>query len=155
MQHVQEEHKMRLKAEKHKCLQEERCRRMEEQEKSDEDMEVPQTIEEILVFKSERAQMFSVDPDTVAQPVTVGEEKEKQNNVPFFGTKNPLSLYGKSRYRERITTDMKNCVNEMPVVSKQKQQASNSERESTLLISCFLRKNCSYLGSYNVALSKK
>ncbi|GFQ88913.1 hypothetical protein TNCT_688631 [Trichonephila clavata] len=32
MQHVQEEHKMRMKAAKQKCLQEERCKRMEEQQ---------------------------------------------------------------------------------------------------------------------------
>ncbi|GFQ89761.1 hypothetical protein TNCT_542601 [Trichonephila clavata] len=75
-----EEHKMRMKAEKQKCLQEERCKRMEEQkqflkQKSDEDREVPQAIEKVLVFKGERAQMLSVNPDAVAQPVTVGEGK--------------------------------------------------------------------------------
>ncbi|GFQ88005.1 hypothetical protein TNCT_337861 [Trichonephila clavata] len=72
MQQVQEKHKMRMKAEKQKCLQEERCKRMEEQKqflkgKSDEDMEVPQAIEKVLVFKGERAQMLSVNPDAVAQ----------------------------------------------------------------------------------------
>ncbi|GFQ75589.1 uncharacterized protein TNCT_696391 [Trichonephila clavata] len=80
MQQVQEKHKMRMKAEKQKCLQEERCKRMEEQnqflkEKSDEDMEVPQAIEKVLVFKGERAQILSVNPDAVAQPVIVGEGK--------------------------------------------------------------------------------
>ncbi|GFR22371.1 uncharacterized protein TNCT_294671 [Trichonephila clavata] len=80
MQQVQEKHKMRMKAEKQKCLQEERCKRMEEQkqffkQKSDEDMEVPQTIEKVLVFKGERAQMLSVNPEPVAQPVIVGEGK--------------------------------------------------------------------------------
>ncbi|GFQ90823.1 uncharacterized protein TNCT_609151 [Trichonephila clavata] len=53
---------------------------MEEQKqflmgKSDEDMEVPQAIEKVLVFKGERAQMLSVNPDAVAQPVIVGEGK--------------------------------------------------------------------------------
>ncbi|GFR30035.1 hypothetical protein TNCT_26811 [Trichonephila clavata] len=84
MQQVQEEHKMRMKAEKQECLQEEKCKRMEEQkqflnekqEKSDEDMEIPQTIEEVLVFKGERAQMLSVNPDAVAQPVVVGEGRK-------------------------------------------------------------------------------
>ncbi|GFW58397.1 hypothetical protein TNCV_2635671 [Trichonephila clavipes] len=82
MLHVQEEYKMRMKAEQ-KRFQEERCKIMdeqnqllnEEQEKQDEDMKVPQAIEKVLVFKSERVQIFSVDPDAVAQPVTVEEEK--------------------------------------------------------------------------------
>ncbi|GFY54481.1 hypothetical protein TNIN_250091 [Trichonephila inaurata madagascariensis] len=82
MRHVQEKHKMRMKAEQ-KCLQEERCKVMEEQkqflneeqEKSDEDMEVPQAIEKVLVFKSERTLMLSVDQDAVTQPVVIGQEK--------------------------------------------------------------------------------
>ncbi|GFU46813.1 hypothetical protein TNCV_434891 [Trichonephila clavipes] len=80
-QHV-EEHKMRMKAEQ-KRFQEERCKIMEEQnqllneeqEKSNEDMELPQAIQKVLAFKSERAYMLSGDPDAVAQPVAVGEEK--------------------------------------------------------------------------------
>ncbi|GFX19614.1 hypothetical protein TNCV_2075221 [Trichonephila clavipes] len=83
MRHVQDEHKMRMKAEEQKHFQEERCKRMdeqnqllnEEQEKSEEDIEVPQAIKKVLVFKSEQAQMLSVDPDAVAQLVTVEEEK--------------------------------------------------------------------------------
>ncbi|GFW22693.1 hypothetical protein TNCV_2765051 [Trichonephila clavipes] len=47
----------------------------EEQEKPREDMEVSQEIEKVLAFKSERAQMLSVDPDVVAQTVAVEEEK--------------------------------------------------------------------------------
>ncbi|GFY53132.1 hypothetical protein TNIN_187281 [Trichonephila inaurata madagascariensis] len=81
MRHVQEEHKMRMKEQKR--FQEERCKRMdeqnhllnEEQEKSNEDMEVPQAIEKILVFKSERAQILSVDPDAVVQPVAVRKKR--------------------------------------------------------------------------------
>ncbi|GFR01754.1 hypothetical protein TNCT_457441 [Trichonephila clavata] len=38
-------------------------------------MEVPQAIEKILVFKGERVQMLSVNPDAVPQPVIVEEEK--------------------------------------------------------------------------------
>ncbi|GFS47983.1 hypothetical protein TNIN_140011 [Trichonephila inaurata madagascariensis] len=50
----------------------------DKQEKlSDEDMEVPQAIEKVLVFKSEQVQMLSVNPDAVTQPVTVEEEKEE------------------------------------------------------------------------------
>ncbi|GFQ85908.1 hypothetical protein TNCT_708501 [Trichonephila clavata] len=75
-----EKHKRRMKAEKQKCLQEERCKRMKEQKrflkgKSNEDMEVPQAIEKVLVSKGERAEMLSVNPDAVAQPVTVGKER--------------------------------------------------------------------------------
>ncbi|GFS45440.1 splicing factor 3B subunit 2 [Trichonephila inaurata madagascariensis] len=44
-------------------------------EKSDEDMELPQTTEKVLPLESERAKMLSVGPDAVAQPVTVTEEK--------------------------------------------------------------------------------
>ncbi|GFS58832.1 splicing factor 3B subunit 2 [Trichonephila inaurata madagascariensis] len=44
-------------------------------EKSDEDMELPQTTEKVLPLESERAKMLSVGLDVVAQPVTVPEEK--------------------------------------------------------------------------------
>ncbi|GFY76799.1 uncharacterized protein TNIN_89671 [Trichonephila inaurata madagascariensis] len=44
-------------------------------EKSDEDMELPQTTEKILPLESERAKMLSVGPDALAQPDTVREEK--------------------------------------------------------------------------------
>ncbi|GFT41884.1 uncharacterized protein TNCV_1667381 [Trichonephila clavipes] len=43
-------------------------------EKSDEDMELPQAIER-APLESEQAQMLSVGPDAMAQPVTVLEEK--------------------------------------------------------------------------------
>ncbi|GFU85243.1 retrovirus-related Pol polyprotein from transposon 297 [Trichonephila clavipes] len=53
MRHVQEEHKISMKAEEQRRCEEERCKRMdeqnqllnEEQEKSDEDMEIPRAIE--------------------------------------------------------------------------------------------------------------
>ncbi|GFR03191.1 splicing factor 3B subunit 2 [Trichonephila clavata] len=59
---------------------------MEEQKqflkgKSDEDMEVPQAIEKVLVFKGERAQKLSVNPDAVAQPVIVGEGKSLSRDL--------------------------------------------------------------------------
>ncbi|GFQ91047.1 hypothetical protein TNCT_390591 [Trichonephila clavata] len=38
-------------------------------------MEVPQAIKKVLVFKGERAQMLSVNPDAVTQLVIVWEEK--------------------------------------------------------------------------------
>ncbi|GFY17325.1 DUF1758 domain-containing protein [Trichonephila clavipes] len=44
-------------------------------EKSDEDMELPQTTERFIPLESERAKMLSVGPDAKAQPVTVPEEK--------------------------------------------------------------------------------
>ncbi|GFX01626.1 hypothetical protein TNCV_3971261 [Trichonephila clavipes] len=95
MRHVQEKHKRSMKTEEQKCLPEERCKRMneqnqllnKEQEKSDEDMEVPQAIEKVLVFKSEQVQMFSADPDAVAQPVAVEEEKglsRDSSDVPLI-----------------------------------------------------------------------
>ncbi|GFW43470.1 arm_2 domain-containing protein [Trichonephila clavipes] len=44
-------------------------------EKSDEDRELPQATERVIPLESERAKMLSVGPDTMAQPVTVPEEK--------------------------------------------------------------------------------
>ncbi|GFT70878.1 ecotropic viral integration site 5 ortholog [Trichonephila clavipes] len=45
---------------------------------SDEDMEVPQSIEKVLAFKSERVQTLSVDPDAVVQTVAVEEERDER-----------------------------------------------------------------------------
>ncbi|GFS54459.1 uncharacterized protein TNIN_289761 [Trichonephila inaurata madagascariensis] len=50
---------------------------------TDEDMEVPQAIEKILVFKSEQVEMLSVDSDGIAQPIVVEEEKSL-SNVPLI-----------------------------------------------------------------------
>ncbi|GFQ82426.1 putative splicing factor 3b subunit 2 [Trichonephila clavata] len=44
-------------------------------------MEVPQAIEKVLVFKGERAQMLSVNPDDVAQPVIVGGKRRKRKKL--------------------------------------------------------------------------
>ncbi|GFS46946.1 hypothetical protein TNIN_63461 [Trichonephila inaurata madagascariensis] len=89
---------MRMKAEKQKRFEEERCKKMDEQnqllnedkEKSDEDIEVPQAIEKVLVFKSEQAQMLSVDPDVVEQPVAV-EEKKGLSNVLFISDEEEIA----------------------------------------------------------------
>ncbi|GFX29976.1 uncharacterized protein TNCV_2616881 [Trichonephila clavipes] len=43
--------------------------------KSDEDMKLPQATEKVLPLESERAKMFSVGPEAVAQPVPVPEEE--------------------------------------------------------------------------------
>ncbi|GFY68755.1 hypothetical protein TNIN_318191 [Trichonephila inaurata madagascariensis] len=82
MQHAHEEHKMRMKAEQ-KRFQEERCKKVDEQNQSlseeqknvSKEVEVPQKIEKVLVFKSERALILNVDPDAVAQYVAVEDEK--------------------------------------------------------------------------------
>ncbi|GFV53035.1 hypothetical protein TNCV_4643941 [Trichonephila clavipes] len=60
---------MRMKEER-ECLPEERCKKADE---------------EVFVFKSERAQLLSVDPNAVEQPVAVEEEKglsRDSSNVP-------------------------------------------------------------------------
>ncbi|PRD33760.1 UNVERIFIED_CONTAM: Splicing factor 3B subunit 2, partial [Trichonephila clavipes] len=44
-------------------------------EKSDEDIELPQTTERVIPLDSERAKMLSLGPDAVAQPVAVPKEK--------------------------------------------------------------------------------
>ncbi|GFX62244.1 hypothetical protein TNCV_3306181 [Trichonephila clavipes] len=77
--------------EEQKCLPEERCKRMneqnqllnEEQEKlSDEDMELyPQAIEKVLVFKGEQVQQRSADQYAVAQSVAVEEKKRKKHQL--------------------------------------------------------------------------
>ncbi|GFY06713.1 hypothetical protein TNCV_3525691 [Trichonephila clavipes] len=64
----------------------------EEQEKSDEDMNVSQEIE-VLVLKSEHAQLLSADPDAVAQPVAVEEEKNlprDSSNVPLISAEDEI-----------------------------------------------------------------
>ncbi|GFX30890.1 hypothetical protein TNCV_4145981 [Trichonephila clavipes] len=69
-------------------------------------MEVPQAIEKVLVFKSEQVQMLSADPDAVAQPVAVEEEKkETPVNVRKDKAKggfNPIIL---SKEREDLDDD--------------------------------------------------
>ncbi|GFV51532.1 hypothetical protein TNCV_3260721 [Trichonephila clavipes] len=88
---------MRMKAEQQKHFQEERCKRMdvqnqllnEEQEKPDEDIEVPQAIEKIIVFKREQAQILSMEPDAVAQTVTV-EKKKGLSNVLLISAKDEI-----------------------------------------------------------------
>ncbi|GFY48951.1 uncharacterized protein LOC102076250 [Trichonephila inaurata madagascariensis] len=43
-------------------------------EKSDEEMELPKETEKVRPLESERAYMLSMDPEAVAQPVTVEED---------------------------------------------------------------------------------
>ncbi|GFT37402.1 hypothetical protein TNCV_1211981 [Trichonephila clavipes] len=65
---------MRMKKEQ-KCLPEERCKKADE---------------EVLVFKSERTQILNVDPDALAQPVAVEEEKNlsrDSSNVTLISDK--------------------------------------------------------------------
>ncbi|GFR00895.1 hypothetical protein TNCT_180571 [Trichonephila clavata] len=64
----------------------------EKQEKSEENMEMPRAIEKVLVFKGERAQMLSVNPDAVAQPAIVGEEKVDVIRDEVKDDINPASL---------------------------------------------------------------
>ncbi|GFR24331.1 hypothetical protein TNCT_378791 [Trichonephila clavata] len=122
MQQVQEEHKMRMKAEKQKCLQEERCKRMEEQkqflnekqEKSDEDIEGTSSNREVLVFKGERAQMLSVNPDAVAQLVIVGEGKglsRDSSKVPLIPANNEMCEGKEETLVDVIRDEVKDDIN--------------------------------------------
>ncbi|GFS99383.1 hypothetical protein TNCV_1601871 [Trichonephila clavipes] len=72
--------------EEHKCLPEERCKIMNEQNQLlnkeqekllDEDMEVLQAIEKVLVSKGEQVHTRSADRYTVAQSVVVEKENEE------------------------------------------------------------------------------
>ncbi|GFW43629.1 uncharacterized protein TNCV_4769801 [Trichonephila clavipes] len=125
MRHVQEEHETSMK--KQKCLPEERCKRMneqnqllkEEEEKfSDEDMEVTQAIEKVLVSKSEQIQTRSTDQYVVAQSVV---EKEKEEiSVDVIKDKdesNPVMLS-----KERIDFDEDEIEEEKLKLSKRKRK---------------------------------
>ncbi|GFY70110.1 hypothetical protein TNIN_455511 [Trichonephila inaurata madagascariensis] len=71
-----------------------------EQEKSDEDMEVPQAIKKVLVFKSEQVQMLSADLDAVSQPVAVEEEKGLSRNsssVPLISAEDETRMKEKKK----------------------------------------------------------
>ncbi|GFY70962.1 uncharacterized protein TNIN_239621 [Trichonephila inaurata madagascariensis] len=128
MRHVQEKHKISMNTEEQKCLPEERCKRMneqnqllnEEQERlSDEDMEVPQAIEKVLALRSEQVQMLSADPDAVAQPVTVEEEKNSSrdsSNVP--------SIFSKDETKERVDSDDDKIEEETPKLPKKLKELS-------------------------------
>ncbi|GFU70309.1 hypothetical protein TNCV_2106481 [Trichonephila clavipes] len=100
MRHAQEKHKMRMKKEQ-KCLPEERCKRMneqnqllsEEQEKlSDEDMEVPQAIEKVFVFRT----LISAEDETYEEkgetPVDVIKDKAKGDVDPVILSKQQVDL---------------------------------------------------------------
>ncbi|GFY49063.1 uncharacterized protein TNIN_487611 [Trichonephila inaurata madagascariensis] len=72
-------------------------------EKSDEDMELPQTTEKVLPLESERAKMLSVGPDAVAQPVTVTEEK---------GLPRVLLIFANEMYEETSVDVIKETAKE-------------------------------------------
>ncbi|GFV05580.1 hypothetical protein TNCV_227911 [Trichonephila clavipes] len=89
IRHVQEEHKMRMKEEQ-KCLPEERCKKADE---------------EVLAFKSKRAQILRMDPDAVAQPVAVEKTKglsRDSSNVP------PISAEDKTHESNCLRDNSKN-----------------------------------------------
>ncbi|GFV96429.1 uncharacterized protein TNCV_2870061 [Trichonephila clavipes] len=110
---------------KQKCLPEERCKRMneqnqllnEEEEKfSDEDMEVTQAIEKVLVSKGEQIQTRSTDQYAVAQSVVVEKEKE-EISVVIKGKdeSNPVILS-----KERMDFDKDEIEEEKPKLTKRK-----------------------------------
>ncbi|GFR22734.1 hypothetical protein TNCT_392561 [Trichonephila clavata] len=55
-------------------------------------MELHRATEKVLLFKSERAKILSVDPNAVAQPVAIGEEKAKEDINPVILNKEPVIL---------------------------------------------------------------
>ncbi|GFT13468.1 uncharacterized protein TNCV_2515171 [Trichonephila clavipes] len=126
MRHFQEEHETSMK--KQKCLPEERCKRMneqnqllnEEEEKfSDEDMEVTQAIEKVLVAKAEQIQTRSTDQYAVAQSVVVEREKE-EISVDVINDKdesNPVILS-----KERIDFDEDEIEEEKLKLPKRKRK---------------------------------
>ncbi|GFX63145.1 uncharacterized protein TNCV_4191801 [Trichonephila clavipes] len=126
MRHLQEERKTSMKVEQ-KCLPEERCKRMneqnqllnEEEEKlSDEDVEVTQAIEKILVSKGEQVQTCSADQYAVSQSVVVEKEKGKIS-VDVIKDKDDLNPVILSK--ERIDFD-KDEIEEKPKLPKRKRK---------------------------------
>ncbi|GFR02315.1 hypothetical protein TNCT_348081 [Trichonephila clavata] len=88
-----EEHKMRMKAEKQKCLQEERCKRMEEQKQ----------------FLNE-----NVNPDAVTQPVIVGEGKglsRDSSRVPLIPADNEMCEGKEETPIDVIRDEVKDDIN--------------------------------------------
>ncbi|GFY62810.1 uncharacterized protein TNIN_112791 [Trichonephila inaurata madagascariensis] len=100
-------------------------------EKSDEDMELPQTTEKVLPLESERAKMLSVGPDAVAQPVTVTEEK---------GLPRVLLISANEMYEETSVDVIKETAKEdtNPVVlSKEPVNLDDDEIEEVKQKVCF------------------
>ncbi|GFY48835.1 splicing factor 3B subunit 2 [Trichonephila inaurata madagascariensis] len=73
-------------------------------EKSDEDMELPQTTEKVFPLESERAKMLSVCPEAVAQPVTVPEEKglPREDINPVVLSKEPVNLDDEIEVKQKV-----------------------------------------------------
>ncbi|GFV08504.1 uncharacterized protein TNCV_2937201 [Trichonephila clavipes] len=151
IRHVQEERKTSMKEEQ-KCLPE-RCKRtMNEQNKllneepekfSDEDMEVPQAIEKILVFKGEQVQTRSADQYAVAQSVAVEKEKEEisVDVIKDKGDFNPVILS-----KERIDFDEDEIEEEKSKLPKRKRKnlsrmtVAESQQKVNLKASSNMRK---------------
>ncbi|GFQ97712.1 hypothetical protein TNCT_186061 [Trichonephila clavata] len=110
-------------------------------EKLNEDIELPQTTENVLLFKSECAKILSADPGAVTQPVAIGKKKGLSRdsfNVP--PTPADDEMYEK---REETSVDV--------IKNKAKEDAnpvcvnSNLNVSSNVILvphhSCFKRKN--------------
>ncbi|GFR05007.1 hypothetical protein TNCT_498982 [Trichonephila clavata] len=133
--------------EKELILEKERCKIMheqkqflnEEQEKLDEDIELPQPTENVLPFKSERAKMLSVDPGAVAHPVAIGEEKHLSRdsfNVPLISADDEM-------YEEKEETSV-NVIKDKEDVNPVCVNSNLKISSNVILVphhSCFKRKN--------------
>ncbi|GFY76166.1 uncharacterized protein TNIN_498501 [Trichonephila inaurata madagascariensis] len=87
-----------------------------------EDMELSPGTEKVLPLKSERAHMFSVVSDAVAQPVTVGEKK----GLPRNSSCEPLISAG----------EMSDIEPEKSKLSKRKLKKSGRMTVEMSLVSC-------------------
>ncbi|GFS28143.1 hypothetical protein TNIN_202601 [Trichonephila inaurata madagascariensis] len=79
-------------------------------EKSDEGMGLPKGTEKVRPLESERVYMLSMDPEAVAQPVTV----EEDNCLPRDSSNEQL-----------ISTDEMREIEEKPKLSKRKLKKSS------------------------------
>ncbi|GFR22798.1 uncharacterized protein TNCT_441321 [Trichonephila clavata] len=94
-------------------------------------MEVPQAIEKVLVSKGERAQMLSVNPDTVTQPVIVGERKglsRDSSKVPLVPADNEM-CEGKEETPVNVIRDKVKDDTNPPILSKEPLDLEDDEIE--------------------------
>ncbi|GFT85321.1 hypothetical protein TNCV_497441 [Trichonephila clavipes] len=78
-------------------------------------MEAPQAIKKVLVFKSVRAQLLSVHPDAVAQPVAVGEEKGLSGDSSIV-----LLNFAEDEIKETLDLEDDEIEEEKPKLPKRK-----------------------------------
>ncbi|GFX71192.1 uncharacterized protein TNCV_3409621 [Trichonephila clavipes] len=159
MRHVQEEHETSMK--KQKCLPEERCKRMNEQNRllneeeekfSDEDMEVTQAIEKVFVSKGEQIQTRSTDQYAVAQSVVVEKEisvdviKDKDESNPVILSKERIDFDEDEIEEEKLKLPKRKRKNLSRRTVDELQQKVNLKASSNMVL---IPQHWSFRGEYS------